>query len=179
MTTRTSTWDRYRNSDSDDDAITMKRSKKHKKLGPSLLGRKLSNGGGGGGATTESKTIAMLPSTKLKNREDTPEPLGPGSAMRHSYRSPVISPSSSQETLRPSRASGKLFIADDEDEDEDEDEEDEDQNDDDDDDDNDDNEEGDGTAGADSNGLVRFRATSTPNKRSVLPTARPRSDRRV
>jgi len=74
------------------------------------------------GSTTpsEGKTIAMLPSTTLKYREDTPEPQE--TAMKHStgvYRSPLISPSSSQETLRPSRK-GKMFFVDDDDDDEDE-----------------------------------------------------------
>jgi hypothetical protein len=102
-------------SDSDDGAIMMKRTHS-KKRRPSLKrAKKPSNNG-------ESKTIAMLPSTTLKYREDTPEPTE--SAMKHStsYRSPVISPSSSQETLRPSKKSGKLFIAGDDDDDDDDDE---------------------------------------------------------
>ncbi|GAB1311120.1 protein phosphatase regulator [Madurella fahalii] len=102
-------------SDSDDGAIMMKRTQ-YKKRRPTLRRAKTPNN------TGESKTIAMLPSTTLKYREDTPEPTE--SAMKHStgvFRSPVISPSSSQETLRPSKKSGKLFIAgDDEDGDDDE-----------------------------------------------------------
>jgi hypothetical protein len=100
-------------SDSDDDAIMMKHTRS-KNRRPALKRVKSHNSGG------ESKTIAMLPSTTLKYRKDTPEPLE--SAMKHStgiFRSPVISPSSSQETLRPSKKSGKMFI-DDEDEDDDE-----------------------------------------------------------
>ncbi|KAK3945299.1 protein phosphatase type 1 complex subunit Hex2/Reg1 [Diplogelasinospora grovesii] len=98
-------------SDSDDDAIMMKRTKA-KKWRPVLRRAKSSN------PSAESKTIAMLPSTTLKYREDTPEPTE--TAMKHStsYRSPIMSPSSSQETLRPSKKSGKLFIADDDDDDE-------------------------------------------------------------
>lgn len=57
----------------------------------------------------ESKTIAMLPSTTLKDEDDS-EP----SATVH--RSPVLSPSSSQETLRPSKKSG-IFFANSDDED--------------------------------------------------------------
>ncbi|KAK3362102.1 hypothetical protein B0T24DRAFT_104361 [Lasiosphaeria ovina] len=105
-------------SDSDDGAIMMKRTTS-KKLRPVLKKVKSFSVSGG-----ESKTIAMLPSTTLKYREDTPEPTE--SAMKHStgvFRSPVISPSSSQETLRPSKKSGKLFIDDDDDDDDDEEEE--------------------------------------------------------
>ncbi|CAK7269416.1 protein phosphatase regulator [Sporothrix epigloea] len=98
-------------SDSDDGAIMMKRSssKTHTQYRRSSYVK-----------SNDSKTIAMLPSTTLKYREDTPDPMGngsTGSAMKHSYRSPVLSPSSSQETLRPSKASGKFFY-DDEEEDE-------------------------------------------------------------
>lgn len=66
--------------------------------------------------SSEKKMLNMLPPTTLKYREDTPEPQE--TAMKHSYRSPVLSPSSSQETLRPSKPSGKMFFVDDEDEDE-------------------------------------------------------------
>ncbi|KAL2020872.1 hypothetical protein VTK56DRAFT_7863 [Thermocarpiscus australiensis] len=102
------------NSDSDDEAIEIKwtQSKKRRPIMKKTKGQ--TNKG-------ENKTIAMLPSTTLKYREDTPEPAE--SAMKYTpnvLRSPVISPSSSQETLRPSKKSGKLFIAgDDEENDED------------------------------------------------------------
>ena len=105
-------------SDSDDGAIMMKRTQSKRRR--PVLKKAKSHGATPG----ESKTIAMLPSTTLKYREDTPEPTE--TAMKHStssgFRSPVLSPSSSQETLRPSKKSGKLFFAGDED-DEDEDEE--------------------------------------------------------
>ncbi|KAF7559698.1 hypothetical protein G7046_g4453 [Stylonectria norvegica] len=61
----------------------------------------------------EGKTIAKLPSTILKYREDTPEPRE--TAMKHS-RSPLMSPSSSQETLKPAKQSGKFFFNEDDDE---------------------------------------------------------------
>jgi len=105
-------------SDSDDGAIMMKRTQAKKRR--PILKKAKSHGTGGG----ESKTIAMLPSTTLKSREDSPDPKE--TAMKHStsggFRSPILSPSSSQETLRPSKKSGKIFFAGDEDDDEDEDE---------------------------------------------------------
>ncbi|CAK7223203.1 protein phosphatase regulator [Sporothrix curviconia] len=107
-------------SDSDDGAIMMKRTASK----PRMQRRRSSHA-----HPNESKTIAMLPSTTLKYREDTLELPGTGStgsAMKHSYRSPVLSPSSSQETLRPSKTSGKFFHEDDDDDEEqDEDEDDE------------------------------------------------------
>ncbi|ESA44010.1 protein phosphatase type 1 complex subunit Hex2/Reg1 [Neurospora crassa OR74A] len=102
------------NSDSDDDAIMMKRTK-GKKLRP-ILKRSKSHSHSGG----ESRTIAMLPSTTLKYREDTPEPAE--SAMKHStgvFRGTVLSPSSSQETLRPAKKSGRFFVDSDDEDDED------------------------------------------------------------
>jgi hypothetical protein len=60
------------------------------------------------------KTIAMLPSTTLKCREDTPESRE--TAMKHS-RSPLMSPSSSQETLRPIKQSGRFFFREEENDD--------------------------------------------------------------
>ena len=56
----------------------------------------------------------MLPSTTLKYREDTPEPVE--TAMKHSVqRSPAITPSASQETLRPPRPANFFFDDDDDD----------------------------------------------------------------
>jgi hypothetical protein len=55
----------------------------------------------------ERKTIAMLPSATLIHLEDTPESRE--TAMKHS-RSPLKSPSSSQETLRSTKQSGKFFF---------------------------------------------------------------------
>ncbi|CAP69568.1 uncharacterized protein PODANS_1_12260 [Podospora anserina S mat+] len=98
-------------SDSDDGAIMMKRSA-IKKRRPTMR-RAASHAG-----NMESKTIAMLPSTTLKYRDDTPEPTE--TAMKHStgiYKNSPVSPSSSQETLRPSKKSGKLFFASDDDDD--------------------------------------------------------------
>lgn len=102
-------------SDSDDGAIMMKTSSKKKKLRPILKRSRSSQ------SSVESKTIAMLPSTTLKYREDTPEATE--TAMKHStsYRSPGVSPSSSQETLKPSKPSRKFSLADDNDDEDEED----------------------------------------------------------
>ncbi|KAI9769713.1 MAG: hypothetical protein M1840_003950 [Geoglossum simile] len=66
----------------------------------------------------ESKTIAMLPSTTLKYREDTPEPPQSEATILGGYwkLSASVSPSPSQETLRPSKMSN-TFIFDEEDDD--------------------------------------------------------------
>src|SRR5699024_5397451 len=63
----------------------------------------------------EGKTIAKLPSTTLKYREDAPEL---DSAMKHStgvYRSPILSPSSSQETLRPTKQPSHFYFGEEDD----------------------------------------------------------------
>lgn len=65
----------------------------------------------------ESKTIAMLPSTTLKYRSDTPELVEPPSNQNRGFwdTAPKMAPSPSQETLRPSKPSTN-FLLDDEDE---------------------------------------------------------------
>lgn len=102
-------------SDSDDGAIMMKRSGSGRKL-PPMKSRKPPPRPT---FTADSKTIAMLPSTTLKYREDTPSE--PETAMKHSGEcsSPAeITRSPSEETLRPSKPSGRILLAD-EDEDDD------------------------------------------------------------
>lgn len=85
-------------SDSDDGAIMMKRSTSKRNL-PQLAKKAVTQSSTTPAADIE--TIAMLPSTTLKYREDTPEPQGlTASALRHS--SWTLPSSSSQETLRPS-----------------------------------------------------------------------------
>ncbi len=68
--------------------------------------------------SNESKTIAMLPSTTLKYRGDTPEPAKQDSKLGGGFwgSGATLSPSPSQETLRPSKPSAN-FLLDDEDED--------------------------------------------------------------
>jgi len=105
----------YDDSDSDDGAIMMKGSNSTRKLPP--LGKKSTSRQS---FSTENKTIAMLPSTTLKYREDTPEP--PETAMKHSngfWNGSKLSPSPSQETLRPSKPSTRLLLGDEEEDDED------------------------------------------------------------
>lgn len=94
-----------RDSDSDD-GFMMKRTKSKKRKPLKRRGTKKA-------PKTDGKIIAMLPSTTLKYREDTPEPQE--TAMKHSTgisRSPLISPSPSEETLRPSKESTRFFFGD-------------------------------------------------------------------
>lgn len=107
----------YDDSDSDDGGIMMKESSSRRKL-PPLHSRRTTPRQS---FSVESKTIAMLPSTTLKYRADTPEP--PETAMKHSngfWSGSKLSPSPSQETLRPSKPSSRILLADADAEDEDE-----------------------------------------------------------
>jgi hypothetical protein len=100
--------DRLDDDSDSDDGVMMKRTRSRKSQ-PLLKKRK-------NASQTEGKTIAMLPSTTLKYRTDTPEPQD--TAMKHSTgRSHLISPSSSQETLRPASSRGRFFFGDDGDDD--------------------------------------------------------------
>lgn len=67
--------------------------------------------------SSESKTIAMLPSTTLNYRGDTPEPAEQKSKQKENFwkKGSNLSPSPSQQTLRRSPSSN--FLLDDEDED--------------------------------------------------------------
>jgi len=107
--------DQYGSSDSDDGAIMMKRTSRRRKM-PLKRNKKKAK-------VSEGKTIAMLPSTTLKDREETSELE---TAMKHGprvYRSPIVSPSSSQETLRAetvkSPKTRRFFFEEEEDVDED------------------------------------------------------------
>lgn len=87
---------------SDDDLILMKSTKSKR---PTLQHRTRSN------SNSESKTIAMLPSTTLKYRLDTPDSLCSPQSPVCGSRSPAgISPSPSQETLRPPRSPNKYLL---------------------------------------------------------------------
>ena len=67
--------------------------------------------------SNESKTIAMLPSTTLNYRRDTPEPgeQKPNQKEKYWHGGSNISPSPSHQTLKPSSSTN--FLLDDEDED--------------------------------------------------------------
>ncbi|CAG9995976.1 unnamed protein product [Clonostachys byssicola] len=97
--------DRYGDGGDSDDDVMLKQVKIKKQ---SLLKRR-----GAKSKSTEGKTIAKLPSTTLKYREDTPEPKEAATKYLHS---PPLSPSSSQETLRPAKSSVKFLLDDDDDE---------------------------------------------------------------
>jgi hypothetical protein len=105
----------YDDSDSDDGAIMMKRSNSKRKLPPLHSKRPAARPN-----NNETKTIATLPSTTLKYREDTPEPQE--TAMKHSsgiWSGNRLSPSPSQETLRPSKPSSRILLGEDDEDDDD------------------------------------------------------------
>ncbi len=108
----------YDDSDSDDGGIMMKRSNSKRKLPPFQKKKTTPRQS----FSAESKTIAMLPSTTLKYRADTPEPTE--TAMKHShgfFMGNKLSPSASQATLRPSKPSSRMLLGDDEEDEEDDD----------------------------------------------------------
>lgn len=101
--------DRYGEDSASDDGVVMKRVRCKKRAPVTRKRTKKA-------APAEGKTIAMLPSTTLKYREDTPEPSE--SAMKHGrgvYGSPLVSPSSSQETLRPAKQASAFYFGEEED----------------------------------------------------------------
>ena len=96
---------------SDDGVVMMKRSSSKARLSNRSTPRN--------SFSCDSRTIAMLPSTTLKYREDTSDSSGSDSGrLGRSWNSSKLSPSPSQETLRPSKPSAN-FLIDDEDDDED------------------------------------------------------------
>ena len=96
---------------SDEGVVMMKRSRRRRKP--------LSRTSSRSSFTSEGKTIAMLPSTTLKYRTDSPDltEQQPSHSLGF-YRSNRLSPSPSQETLRPSKPSSNFLLTE-EDEDED------------------------------------------------------------
>ena len=98
-------------SSSDEDVVMMKRSKQRKPISRSSSRSSFSG---------ESKTIAMLPSTTLKYRTDSPDvPELPSHSirLRSGWRPGRLSPSPSQETLRPVDPSKNFLLEDDDDDD--------------------------------------------------------------
>ena len=94
---------------SDDGIVMMKKARKRKPLSRNHSRTSLSG---------ESKTIAKLPSTTLKYRTDSPDLAG--QQPTHSlgfFRSSRLSPSPSQETLRPSNPSTNFLLSEDDEDD--------------------------------------------------------------
>ena len=106
-----------RDSDSsDEDVVMMKRSKHRKPISRSSSRSSFSG---------ESKTIAKLPSTTLKYRTDSPDvPDLPSHSVRltSGWRPGRLSPSPSQETLRPANPARNFLLDGDGDDDDDDDE---------------------------------------------------------
>lgn len=103
----------YDESSSEDEPLTMKTIHRSK----SGLGTPRNSFSG------ESKTIAMLPSTTLKYRGDTPDPVEQKSRQRGSFRyaSSMISPCPSERTITPRAPSANFLLGDDDDDDDDDD----------------------------------------------------------
>lgn len=105
-------WAKYNDDDSSDDGIVMMKKSKKKR-------RPISRTPSTTNVTGESKTIAKLPSTTLKNRNDsmdTNEQVSPTHSLGF-WRSSRLSPSPSQETLRPSNPSTNFLLPEDDDDD--------------------------------------------------------------
>ncbi|KAF2681832.1 hypothetical protein K458DRAFT_371048 [Lentithecium fluviatile CBS 122367] len=102
-------WAKYREDDSssDEGVVMMKKSRKKRPL--SRTSSKTSISG-------ESKTIAKLPSTTLKYRTDSPDISDQQHHSLGFWRSSRLSPSPSQETLRPSNPSTNFLLPEDDDE---------------------------------------------------------------
>jgi hypothetical protein len=101
-------------SSEEDGVVMMKRSRKKKPMSRSKSKS---------AAIGESKIIAKLPSTTLKYRTDSPDVTRQHNN-NHSlgfFRSSRLSPSPSQETLRPSNPSTNFLLAEEDDDDEDDD----------------------------------------------------------
>lgn len=101
-------------SDSDSDDVVMMKRSNSKRLLPPIGGRRKPSRNNSSTNTNETKTIAVLPSTTLKYKDDEPEQE---TAQKHSgfWK---LSPSPSQETLRPSKPSKSSFILNDDSDDE-------------------------------------------------------------
>ena len=103
-------WAKYQEdeSSSDEGVVMMKRSRRKKPLSRTTSTTSISG---------DNKTIAPLPSTTLKYRTDSPDVTEhqPSHSLGY-WRSRGISPSASQETLKPSNPSRNFLLAEDDDE---------------------------------------------------------------
>lgn len=99
-------------SSSDDGVVMMKKSKKSRRPSAIRQGSRTSS-------TSGRKTIETLPSTTLKYRTDSPDvPAQPPTPFGRSWNSSKLSPSPSQETLRPSHPSKNFLLAEEDDDNE-------------------------------------------------------------
>jgi hypothetical protein len=105
-------WQNPDDSSDDEGMVMMKRSRKKKPLSRNTSKSDLA---------ADNQIIAPLPSTTLKDRTGSPDVTGEHPSHSISlFRSSRLSPSPSQETLRPSKPSSNFLLAeDDEDDDED------------------------------------------------------------
>ena len=96
-------------SESDEEALMMKPVANPKRSQPCTPRNNFSD---------ENKTIAMLPSTTLNYRGDTPEPAKQKSKQQGSFwnAQDKLSPSPSQETIRPSAPTSNFLVDDEDDE---------------------------------------------------------------
>ena len=96
-------------SSSDEETLMMKPVTNPKRTPPGTPRNSFSN---------DNKTIAMLPSTTLNYRGDTPEPAKQKSKQQNSFWNTQgkLSPSPSQETIRPSTPSTNFLLDDEDDE---------------------------------------------------------------
>jgi hypothetical protein len=93
-------------SSSDEGVVMMKRARRRKPLSRTNSKTNVS--------TTDNKTIAKLPSTTLKYRTDSPDVTAQTASQSSSlfWKSSRLSPSPSQETLKPSSPSRNFLLAD-------------------------------------------------------------------
>lgn len=99
---------------SDDEGVVMMKTPKRKPI---------SRTSSKGNFSLENKTIAKLPSTTLKYRTDSPDipDRTPTHSLGYYHRSSKLSPSPSQETLRPSNPSTNFLLGEGDDDDDDDD----------------------------------------------------------
>jgi hypothetical protein len=98
-------------SSSDEGVVMMKRARRRKPLSRTSSKTCVS--------TTDNKTIAKLPSTTLKYRTDSPDVTEQTQSHSLFWKSSRLSPSPSQETLKPSNPSRNFLLAEDDDDDDD------------------------------------------------------------
>jgi len=98
-------WVNEDESSSDEGVVMMKRARRKKPLSRTSSKTNVT--------TTDNKTIAKLPSTTLKYRTDSPDITEQTASHSLLYRSSRLSPSPSQETLKPSNPSRNFLLEED------------------------------------------------------------------